>query len=39
MLFWLLVRLSSITSVFLSLSLDRGDVHVVMVVSEIIIYH
>ena len=35
----LLVRLSSITSVFCSLSLDGGVVHVVVVVSEIVIYH
>ena len=39
MLLWLLVRLSSITSVFCSLSLDRGVVHVVVAVSEIVIYH
>jgi hypothetical protein len=39
MLLWLLVRLSSITSVLRSLSLDRGVVHVVVVVSEIVIYH
>jgi hypothetical protein len=38
MLLWLLVRLSSITSVFSCLSLDRGVVHVVVVVSEIVIY-
>jgi hypothetical protein len=36
MFLWLLVRLSSITSVFWSLSLDRGEVHVVVVVSEIV---
>jgi hypothetical protein len=39
MLLWLLVRLSSITSVFSRLGLDRGVVHVVVVVSEIVIYH
>ena len=39
MLLWLLVRLSSITSVFLSLILNGRVVHVVVVVSEIVIYH
>ena len=38
MLLWLLVRLS-LSLVCSTLSLDRGVVHVVVVVSEIVIYH